>query len=248
MELIHLFQSPFEGKEESQCGSYVYVVLTKVLWVFVHHVGQVSFSDVKFLHLLLDELLADLLSFRSLVLHAGGGAQPYPPVGNLEGTIRTVSSTDQEPNEARGSCVQWHCNKVWTTRVLSKQTCFPSLNNVITASTLKDVSVSNLMNISDFSHFRAFRLREIQIDVLPADQPVTRLWSNSNGIFHISIKTSRRTAHWRPPFCLSTVTYATEVVFHRKLPLFFLWSQDHSKNGQWLSKVVLYYLTEKLQL
>lgn len=107
MEPIHLFQFPFEGKEESQCGSYVYVFLTKVLWVFVHHVGQVSFPDVKFLHLLLDELLAELLSLRSLVLlHAGGGAQPYPPVGNLEDTIRTVSSTDQEPNQARGSDVQ----------------------------------------------------------------------------------------------------------------------------------------------
>lgn len=74
-------------------GSYVYVLLTKVLWVFVHHVGQVSFPDVKFLHLLLDELLAELLSSRSRdVLPAGGGAQTYPPVENLEGIIRPVSS------------------------------------------------------------------------------------------------------------------------------------------------------------
>lgn len=86
MELIHLFQFSFEGKEENQRGSYVYVVLTKVVWVFVHHVGQVSFPDVKFLHLLLDELLAELLSsLNLLLLPTGGGAQPYPPVGNLGG-------------------------------------------------------------------------------------------------------------------------------------------------------------------
>lgn len=83
-------------------GSYVYVLLTKVLWVFVHHVGQVSFPDVKFLHLLLDELLAELLSSRSRdVLPAGGGAQTYPPVENLGGIIRTLNTSDQELNQPR---------------------------------------------------------------------------------------------------------------------------------------------------
>lgn len=90
------------SRKKMNVGAYVYVLLTKVLWVFVHHVGQVSFPDVKFLHLLLDELLAELLSSRSRdVLPAGGGAQTYPPVENLEGTIRTVSSTEQELNQPR---------------------------------------------------------------------------------------------------------------------------------------------------
>lgn len=65
--------------------SHVNVLLTEALWIFVHHVGQVSLSDVKLLHLLLDELRADLLSSCGRhVLPAGCRAQTYPPVENLE--------------------------------------------------------------------------------------------------------------------------------------------------------------------
>lgn len=106
-ELMHLLKngnnsSVSVSRKKTNVGSYVYVLLTKVLFVFVHHVGQVSFPDVKFLHLLLDELLAELLSPRSRdVLPAGGGAQTYPPVENLGGITRTVSTTDQELNQTR---------------------------------------------------------------------------------------------------------------------------------------------------
>lgn len=106
-ELMHLLNngnnpSVSVSWKKMNVGSYVYVLLTKVLWVFVHHVGQVSFPDVKFLHLLLDELLAELLSSRSRdVLPVGGGAQTYPPVENLEGIMWTVSGTDHDPNQPR---------------------------------------------------------------------------------------------------------------------------------------------------
>lgn len=101
------FLSAKSPRIEIKVLSYVYVLLTKGLWVFVHHVGQVSLPDVKLLHLLLDELRADLLSSCGRhVLPAGGGAQTYPPVENLEGTIRSMSSTDLEPNQARGSDTQ----------------------------------------------------------------------------------------------------------------------------------------------
>lgn len=65
-------------------GSYVYVLLAEGLRVLPHHVGQVPLPDVELLHLLLDELRAQLLSRGRRVLPAGGGAHTDPPVENLE--------------------------------------------------------------------------------------------------------------------------------------------------------------------
>lgn len=70
-------------------GSYVYVLLGEALRVFPHHVGQVPFADVELLHLLLDELQAELLGSGSRqVLPAEAGADTDGPAPDLRRRTR----------------------------------------------------------------------------------------------------------------------------------------------------------------
>lgn len=171
MELLNNGNNPSVSVswKKMNVGSYVYVLLTKVLWVFVHHVGQVSFPDVKFLHLLLDELLAELLSPRSRdVLPAGGRAQTYPPVENLEGIIRTVSSTDQGLNQPRAltfSDTITHLEQQYVLRNKHASFNFKIMHLSSAALTLKGVSVFSLINISNFNLFACFLFEKVELIV-----------------------------------------------------------------------------------
>ena len=72
------------GNTGTTVNSYIYVLLGEVLGVFSHHVRQVSFADLKLLHLLLDELHGELLWPQGRqVLSAEGRAHTYLPAQDL---------------------------------------------------------------------------------------------------------------------------------------------------------------------
>lgn len=86
--LLHI-PSRKQSQNRNKGGSYVYVLLAEVLWIFVHHVGQMSPPQAELLPLLLDQLRPELRSSgRRHLLPMGGGAQTHPPVGNLGGRWR----------------------------------------------------------------------------------------------------------------------------------------------------------------
>lgn len=79
---------------ETTGNSYIYVLLGEVLGVLSHHVRQVSFPDVKLLHLLLDVLHGVLLWPRGRqVLSAEGRAHTYLPAQDLRRRTTAVILT-----------------------------------------------------------------------------------------------------------------------------------------------------------